>query len=227
MKLSQKSKRVLTVSFVVATLFGALFVAQNAVQILGGCQVADETHSQSIGVMSVRSYLHDGKGINELQPIVVVEGSATEPEILAKPVDVLLYSESKEFEQPDHWGFTAWKVQFYIRAILLLAMVVMLMWFAVNTLRSSRRGNIFTKCNLRLIYAMSPISFIYFVLTENIFFFKQLAIGDTYGERALVEFNDAFFEINVETIVVPMLLIVVAQLYNVAITMNEEEIMTV
>ena len=227
MKLTKRSSRILTASFVIVTLFGALVVAQAAVQILGGCQVADESHHQSIGVMRVRSYLRDGKDINELHPVVIVEESATEPEILAKPIELLLYSESDMFEQPDHWGFKALKVQFYIRAILLFAMVVMLLWFAVNTLRGSRNGNLFTKSNLHLIYIMSPVSCIYFVLTENIYFFKKLAIGEIYGERALVEFEDAFFVINAETIVVPLLLVVVAQLYKVAILMNEEEVMTV
>ena len=224
MTLNKKSKLLLTTSFVVASLLGALVIVHTAVQILNGMPVAGEEYKNAIGIMDTGNSLHsDGRVTG---PIVVVEGSDTEPQILAKPTEVLLYSDSEDFVMPNHWGFKAWKAMFYLRTLLLMTMVTMLLYFAIVTLRSSRTGVLFTKSNLHIIYALAPISFLYLLVNDNFYTFKQYAISELYADKASVSLNGAF-TMNAETLVVPLLLIVVAQLYKVAIVMNEEEVMTV
>ncbi len=224
MKLNKKSKLLLTTSFVVASLLGALVIVHTAVQILNGMPVAGEEYKNAIGIMDTGNSLHNDGRVTE--PIVVVEGSDTEPQILAKPTEVLLYSDSEDFVMPNHWGFKAWKAMFYLRTLLLMTMVIMLLYFAIVTLRSSRTGVLFTKSNLHIIYALAPISFLYLLVNDNFYTFKQYAISELYADKASVSLNGAF-TMNAETLVVPLLLIVVAQLYKVAIVMNEEEVMTV
>ncbi len=224
MKLNKRSKLLLTTSFVVTSLLGALVIVHTAVQILGGMRDAGDNYKNAIGIMDTgNSSRYDGR---EVEPIVVVEGSDTEPQILAKPTEVLLYSEAENFVMPNHWGFKAWKAIFYLRTLLLMTMVVMLLYFALVTLRGSRTGVLFTKSNLHIIYALAPISFLYLFTNDNFYTFKQYAISELYADKASVSLNGAF-TMNAETLVVPLLLIVVAQLYKVAIVMNEEEVMTV
>lgn len=224
MKLNKKSKLLLTTSFVVASLLGALVIVHTAVQILNGMPVAGEEYKNAIGIMDTGNSLYNDGRVTE--PIVVVEGSDTEPQILAKPTEVLLYSDSEEFVMPDHWGFKAWKAMFYLRTLLLMTMVVMLLYFALVTLRGSRTGVLFTKSNLHIIYALAPISFLYLLANDNFYTFKQYAISELYADKASIALNGSF-TLNAETLVVPLLLIVVAQLYKVAIVMNEDEVMTV
>ena len=224
MKLNKKSKLLLTTSFVVASLLGALVIVHTAVQILNGMPVAGEEYKNAIGIMDTGNSLHNDGRVTE--PIVVVEGSDTEPQILAKPTEVLLYSDSEDFVMPNHWGFKAWKAMFYLRTLLLMTMVTMVLYFAIVTLRSSRTGVLFTKSNLHIIYALAPISFLYLLVNDNFYTFKQYAISELYADKTSVPLNGAF-TMNAETLVVPLLLIVVAQLYKVAIVMNEEEVMTV
>ena len=224
MKLNKKSKLLLTTSFVVASLLGALVIVHTAVQILNGMPVAGEEYKNSIGIMDTGNSLHNDGRVTE--PIVVVEGSDTELQILAKPTEVLLYSDSEDFVMPDHWGFKAWKSMFYLRTLLLMTMVVMLLYFALVTLRGSRTGVLFTKSNLHIIYALAPISFLYLLANDNFYTFKQYAISELYADKASIALNGSF-TLNAETLVVPLLLIVVAQLYKVAIVMNEDEVMTV
>ena len=156
MKLNKKSKLLLTTSFVVTSLLGALVIVHTAVQILGGMRDAGDNYKNAIGIMDTGNFLHnDGRAT---EPIVVVEGSDTEPQILAKPTEVLLYSDSEDFVMPNHWGFKAWKSMFYLRTLLLMTMVVMLLYFALVTLRGSRTGVLFTKSNLNIIYALDKPS---------------------------------------------------------------------
>lgn len=224
MKLNKRSKLLLTTSFVVASLLGALVIVHTAVQILGGMRDASDNYKNAIGIMDTgNSSRYDGR---EVEPIVVVEGSDTEPQILAKPIEVLLYSDSDDFVIPDHWGFKAWKALFYLRTLLLIAMVAMLLYFALATLRGSRTGNLFTRGNLNIIYALAPISFLYLFANDNFYSFKQYAISELYADKASIALNGAF-TLEAATLVVPLLLIVVAQLYKVAIVMNEDEVMTV
>lgn len=224
MKLNKRSKLLLTTSFVVASLLGALVIVHTAVQILGGMRDASDNYKNAIGIMDTgNSSRYDGR---EVEPIVVVEGSDTEPQILAKPIEVLLYSDSDDFVMPEHWGFKAWKAIFYLRTLLLIAMVAMLLYFALATLRGSRTGNLFTRGNLNIIYALAPISFLYLFAYDNFYSFKQYAISELYADKASIALNGAF-TLEAATLVVPLLLIVVAQLYKVAIVMNEDEVMTV
>ena len=224
MKLNKKSKLLLTTSFVVTSLLGALVIVHTAVQILNGMPVAGEEYKNSIGIMDTGNSLHNDGRVTE--PIVVVEGSDTELQILAKPTEVLLYSDSEDFVMPNHWGFKAWKAMFYLRTLLLMTMVVMLLYFALVTLRGSRTGVLFTKSSLHIIYALAPISFLYLLANDNFYTFKQYAISELYADKASIALNGSF-TLNAETLVVPLLLIVVAQLYKVAIVMNEDEVMTV
>ena len=224
MKLNKKSKLLLTTSFVVTSLLGALVIVHTAVQILNGMPVAGEEYKNAIGIMDTGNTLHnDGRAT---EPIVVVEGSDTEPQILAKPTEVLLYSDSEDFVMPNHWGFKAWKAMFYLRTLLLMTMVVMLLYFALVTLRGSRTGVLFTKSNLNIVYALAPISFLYLLANDNFYTFKQYAISELYADNASIALHGKFY-MNAETLVVPLLLIIVAQLYKVAIVMNEDEVMTV
>ena len=224
MKLNKKSKLLLTTSFVVTSLLGALVIVHTAVQILGGMRDAGDNYKNAIGIMDTGNFLHNDARATE--PIVVVEGSDTEPQILAKPTEVLLYSEAENFVMPNHWGFKAWKAMFYLRTLLLMTMVVMLLYFALVTLRGSRTGVLFTKSNLNIIYALAPISFLYLLANDNFYTFKQYAISELYADNASIALHGKFY-MNAETLVVPLLLIVVAQLYKVAIMMNEDEVMTV
>ena len=213
MKLNKKSKLLLTTSFVVTSLLGALVIVHTAVQILNGMPVAGEEYKNAIGIMDTGNSLHN-------------DGRVTEPQILAKPTEVLLYSDSEDFVMPNHWGFKAWKAMFYLRTLLLMTMVVMLLYFALVTLRGSRTGVLFTKSNLHIIYALAPISFLYLLANDNFYTFKQYAISELYADNALIALHGKFY-VNAETLVVPLLLIIVAQLYKVAIVMNEDEVMTV
>ena len=227
MKLTKKNQGALIALFALASLLGVFVIAQSVVmQICGGLQVAGEEHSNSIGIMETVNYQPGCKGSEKLQPIVVIEGSESEPEILAKPVEVLLYSEAENFTRPDHWGFTAFKWNFYFRSALLIALIVLLICFGWNTLRGARSGNIFNRSNLGILYALSPISFLYLLANDNVYMFKQLAISDLYADRASIDIVGEF-TINAETLVVPLLLVTVAMLYKVAIVMNEDEVMTV
>ena len=213
MKLNKKSKLLLTTSFVVTSLLGALVIVHTAVQILGGMRDAGDNYKNAIGIMDTGNFLHN-------------DGRTTEPQILAKPTEVLLYSEAEDFVMPNHWGFKAWKAMFYLRTLLLMTMVVMLLYFALVTLRGSRTGVLFTKSNLHIVYALAPISFLYLLANDNFYTFKQYAISELYADNASIALHGKFY-MNAETLVVPLLLIIVAQLYKVAIVMNEDEVMTV
>ena len=117
MKLNKRSKLLLTTSFVVASLLGALVIVHTAVQILGGMRDASDNYKNAIGIMEVNDYSQNPSNGHRVEPLVAVEGSDTEPQILAKPTEVLLYSEAEDFVMPNHWGFKAWKAMFYLRTL--------------------------------------------------------------------------------------------------------------
>ena len=226
MKISKRTSRLLIATFIAASFFGVLPLVQSYVQIAAGLQVEGEEGPSSVGVMRTGVYTPKSSDAENFEPIVVVEGEDGQPDIVAKPTQVLLYSVNDDTVQPDHWGFRAWKVQFYLRTLLLMTMVVMLMVFAFNTIRSARKGCVFTKSNLYLLYALAPVTLLFIVADENIYLFKQLAIYNLYADQAQIGLHGAF-RMNASTFIIPLLIIVVAQLYKLAIGLNEDETMTV
>ena len=72
MKLNKKSKLLLTTSFVVTSLLGALVIVHTAVQILGGMRDAGDNYKNAIGIMDTGNFLHN-------------DGRATEPIVVAIP----------------------------------------------------------------------------------------------------------------------------------------------
>ena len=226
MKLSKRTSRTLIATFIAASFFGALLLVQSYIQIVGGLLVEGEDNASSVGIMRTGVYTPESSDADNFEPITVIAGEDGQPEIIAKPTQVLLYSANEGTALPDHWGFKAWKAMFYLRTLLLMTMVVMLLYFALITLRGSRRGVLFTKSNLHIVYALAPISFLYLLANDNFYTFKQYAISELYADNASIALHGQFY-MNAETLVVPLLLIIVAQLYKVAIVMNEDEVMTV
>ena len=226
MKLSKRTSRTLIATFIAASFFGALLLAQSYIQITGGLLVEGEDKNASVGIMRTGVYTPESSDADNFEPITVIADENGQPEIIAKPTQVLLYSANEEAALPDHWGFKAWKVQFYFRTLLLLSMVVMLIAFAFNTIRSARLGCVFTKSNLRLLYALAPVTLLFMVADENIYIFKQLAIYELFADQAQIGLHAAV-RVDASTFIIPLLIIVVAQLYKIAINLNEDETMTV
>ena len=226
MKLSKRTSRTLIATFIAASFFGALLLVQSYIQITGGLLVEGEDKNASVGIMRTGVYTPESSDADNFEPITVIADENGLPEIIAKPTQVLLYSANEEAALPDHWGFKAWKVQFYFRTLLLLSMVVMLIAFAFNTIRSARLGCVFTKSNLRLLYALAPVTLLFMVADENIYIFKQLAIYELFADQAQIGLHAAV-RVDASTFIIPLLIIVVAQLYKIAINLNEDETMTV
>ena len=226
MKLSKRTSRTLIATFIAASFFGALLLVQSYIQIVGGLLVEGEDNASSVGIMRTGVYTPESSDADNFEPITVIAGEDGQPEIIAKPTQVLLYSANEGTALPDHWGFKAWKVQFYLRTLLLLAMVVMLGWFAINTVRGARLGSIFTQTNLGLLYALAPVTLLFMAADENIYLFKQLAIYELYADQAQIGLHAAL-RLDASTFIIPLLIIVVAQLYKIAIGLNEDETMTV
>ena len=76
------------------------------------------------------------------------------------------------------------------------------------------------------MYALAPITFVFMLVNSNVYLFKQVAISELYADKASIALRGAF-TLNTETLLVPLLLLAVAVLYKVAVTLNEEEQMTV
>lgn len=221
MRLTKQTNRRLTALLVAISMIGALALVRTAVQI-----VRSNEESSLIGVVDTGAYNIDSESTAKLPPIVVVESKSGEAEIIGKPTEVALYAASGKCINANHWGFAAWHAQIYLRGLLLVAMIVMLLWFGTNTLLDAKSGRLFTLGNLRILYTLAPTAFLYMLITENIYIWQQIAICELYADAALIPLCGQF-TITAGTIIIPLLTITVAELYKAAIDLNDEEQMTV
>lgn len=148
------------------------------------------------------------------------------PLVKALPRSVLILSTHPDYVRPDHYGWMWNNIITYIALALFVAIVLMVAWLLLSAIKGFRTGNIFRKSYPRLLRWLSLAVFFYYALNENREVFRQMAVGDLYGDAMPFELYSAV-TISTECLIAPLLLLIFAELIAIAAHINEEESMTI
>ena len=96
----------------------------------------------------------------------------------------------------------------------------------VSAIRGIRTGNIFRHQHTRQLRWLSLAVFIYYVLIENREMFRMLAVKDIYADSVPIELF-GYATLRHECLIIPLFLLILAELMAVAARFNEEESMTI
>ena len=228
MKISKNIQRRTVVLMVFVALFAILPIAHFTTQLI---YTSDPYNAEKgyteIGTLDT-SFKAYGIASGEYDEFAItVERDADgEPLVEALPISMMLFSKNPNYSFPDHYGWKANRVVGYLALLLLVVMEALIGWILIGSIRGFRTGNIFQANYARLLRYLAVVAFLYYATVDNRTLFTQLAAGDTYCDKMAI---DVYSNLNldVEVFMIPLLLLIFAELMSVAARMNEDESMTI
>ena len=148
------------------------------------------------------------------------------PTVKGMPLQLFVYGVGENFEIPEHVGFKAsdiMRIVGYISALLLMLCFVGIL---INVVRGFKNGLFFNRLQVVLLRWSSLLYFISVIAAELCSKFNMSAIGQIYGKSSSVELAAAY-QIEIQQIIIPFLLLLFAEIINIAMQLNKEESMTI
>lgn len=150
-------------------------------------------------------------------------GDAT---VKGMPLQLFVYGVGEDFEVPEHWGFRAGNIMRVISYCLTIALIIVFILILVNIVKGFRNGRYFSRMQVWLLRSSSLICFLAALAGECGSKFNMIAIGDLYGKSSCVKMATVY-QIETNEIIIPFLLLMLAEIINIALHLNEEETMTI
>ena len=226
MKISHKTQRRTIILVVVVTLFALFHLTQISLQMINMVNPLSHKNYTYIGEMDTQFNTFTKDSSHEESSIVLDRAEDGKPLVEALPASVILISTHPDYVRPDHYGWAWNSVITYITLALCIAIVVMVAWLLLSAIRGFKTGNIFKMSHPRMLRWTALLVFLYYFFNENREVFRQLAVGELYGEAMPFDMYSAL-TISTECLIAPLLLLIFAELMAVAARINEDEVMTI
>lgn len=226
MKISHKTQRRTIILVVVVALFALFHLTQISLQMINMVNPLSHKNYTYIGEMDTQFNTFTKDSSHEEYSIVLDRAEDGTALVEALPASVILISTHPDYIRPEHYGWAWNNVITYITLALCIAIVVMVAWLLLSAIRGFKTGNIFKMSHTRMLRWTALLVFLYYFFNENREVFRQLAVGELYGEAMPFDLYSAL-TISTECFVAPLLLLIFAELMAVAARINEEESMTI
>ena len=226
MKISHKTQRRTIILVVVVALFALFHLTQISLQMINMVNPLSHKNYTYIGEMDTQFNTFTKDSSHEEYSIVLDRAADGTALVEALPASVILISTHPDYVRPDHYGWAWNNVITYITLALCFAIVVMVAWLLLSAIRGFKTGNIFKMSHPRMLRWTALLVFLYYFFNENREVFRQLAVGELYGEAMPFDMYSAL-TISTECFVAPLLLLIFAELMAVAARINEDEVMTI
>ena len=226
MKISHKTQRRTIILVVVVALFALFHLTQISLQMINMVNPLSHKNYTYIGEMDTQFNTFTKDSSHEEYSIVLDRAEDGTALVEALPASVILISTHSDYVRPEHYGWACNNVITYITLALCIAIVVMVAWLLLSAIRGFKTGNIFKMSHPRMLRWTALLVFLYYFFNKNREVFRQLAVGELYGDAMPFDMYSAL-TISTECLIAPLLLLIFAELMAVAARINEEESMTI
>ena len=226
MKISHSTQRRTIILVVVVALFALFHLTQISLQMINMVNPLAHKNYTYIGEMDTQFNNFTKDSSHDEYAIVLDRADDGSPMVEALPSSVVLISTHPDYTRPEHFGWVWNNVITYITLALCVAIVVMVAWLLISAISGFKTGNIFKLSHPRILRWTALLVFLYYFCNENREVFRQLAVGELYGEAMPFDLYSAL-TISTECLIAPLLLLIFAELMAVAARINEEESMTI
>ena len=142
------------------------------------------------------------------------------------PLKLFVYGVGEDFQFPEHPMFKATNAMRIVSYVLTLLLVLCFIFVLIFTIKGFRNGLYFSRLQVALLRWSALFSFLLFVSNELCAKFHMLAIGNLYGKTSDIKLATTF-QMEIQEFVIPLLLLIFAEIINIALRLNEEEAMTI
>lgn len=179
-----------------------------------------------VGTMDIRrpSYMLDEGEQSIYTPTVIRPATADEPAIMAEPSQYLIYATEGDYEidTPAH---NVRKVMLCISMVAIFVLSILLLLIVYQVIRGFRTGEFFTHKSVVMVRVMAAVYCVGSLIWSNFGALEERVASEFCGALCPEGMGGAYV-LNSNTIVVPLVMLVVAELMNIARLLNEEETAT-
>ena len=229
MKLSKGTQRRTVVYFSIITLmmvFTGIFMTVELKTELARVNWRNAPGNVTIGRMTTNWEHYSIMPEDEDLAYTISSDADGNPTVKGMPLQLFVYGVGENFEIPEHWAFKAsdaMRIAGYIFTILLMLCFIGIL---VNVVRGFKNELYFTRMQVVLLRWSALFYFISTIATELCSKFNMLAIGQMYGKSSSVKLAAAY-QIEIQQIIIPFLLLLFAEIIKIAMQLNKEESMTI
>ena len=229
MKLNKGTQRRTIVYFSIITLMmllTSIFLTTELKSGLARVNWRNAPGNVTIGEMTTHWAHYSIRPEDESLGYTIASDANGNPTVKGMPTQLFVYGVGEDFEIPEHWAFKAsdaMRISGYIFTILLMLCFIGIL---VNVVRGIKNELYFTRMQVLLLRWSALFCFISTIATELCSKFNMLAIGQMYGKSSSIKLAAAY-QIEIQQIIIPFLLLMFAEIINIAMQLNKEESMTI
>ena len=223
MKISKSTQRRIVALFVVVCVMFLPDLVLSVVRVVLDEDWRSTNQVTLVGTMDVRrpSYMLGEGEQSFYTPTLLREATEDSPAIMAEPSQYIIYATKSDFEV-DSTMANVRKVLLYILMIATVALIGLVLAVVYQTIRGFRTGEFFTRASVVMLRIMAVAYCVRSLIVSNIGALESSVASEFCGALRPEGLGGAYV-LNTESIVVPLVLLIVAELMNIARLLNEEE----
>ena len=224
MKFSKTISRRIAVLMSVMCVFGAAQLTLTTAQTFFD---RDYISSGSVAVIGTAGvWLNPNRSDLPVEPLTLRTADDGTPEVKALPREIVAYSVTGSLPD-DCLHVLGWrKAMLGLRWTVTLVLFVLLLWLLAGFLRGIRTGEVFRRSAPRIMRWAALLTFVYCAVEDNFHIFDHFAVKHVI---AGTPFADVFFgmvQVSFGTFLIPLYMLVLAEVLAVGYRLNEEESFT-
>lgn len=179
-----------------------------------------------VGTMDVRrpSYMLDKGEHNLCVPTILRVATEDSPAIMAEPSQYLIYAAEGDYEI-DTPANNVRKVMMCISMVAVFVLSILLLMIVYQVIRGFRTGEFFTRKSVIMVRVMAVVYCMGSLIWSNFGALEESVASEFCGALCPEGMGGAYV-LNTNSIAIPLVMLVVAELMNIARLLNEEETAT-
>lgn len=223
MKIRKSTQRRIIALFVVVCLMSLPDLLLSVVRVVLDEDWRTTENITYVGTLDVNrpSYMLDEGEQSFNAPTTICSATGDEPAIVVEPRQYIVYATDGDFEV-DTTLTKVRTVLLYISTLATITLIGLVLAIVYQAIRGFRTGNFFTRASVFMLRVMAAVYCIRSLIISNLGALEGSIASELCGALR-PEGLGSTYSLNTETIIVPLVLLVVAELMNIARMLNEEE----
>ena len=226
MKITKSTQRRIVALFVIVCLMFLPDLILSVVRVVFDEDWRTTENITYVGTLDVNrpSYmLADGEQSFNT-PTIVRSATADEPAIVVEPSQYIIYATEGDF-RVDSTMADVRMVLLYVLMVATITLIGFILAVVYQAIRGFRTGEFFTRASVVMLRVMAVAYCVRSLIMSNIGALESSVASEFCGALRPDGLGGAYV-LNTESIVVPLVLLIVAELMNIARMLNEEECAT-
>ncbi len=226
MKITKSTQRRVVAIFVLVCLLFLPDLVLSVVRVVLDEDWRSTDNITLVGTMNVSrpSYMLDEGKQSFYAPTVIRESTADEPAIVVEPSQYIIYATEGGFKVDSTMADVRMAL-LYVLMVATITLIGLILAVVYQAIRGFRTGEFFTRASVVMLRVMAVAYCLRSLIVSNIGALESSVASEFCGALRPDGLGGAYV-LNTESIVVPLVLLIVAELMNIARMLNEEECAT-